>query len=547
MRVNDFVTGEDRECSFLMERSFILNQIYLVKSHFIENPTCMKKLLTLLFAALPFILRSQTEGDLFFRDTVHEIHFQFSQPGYWDSLAANKPQEIYMKCDVTIDGSLYPDAGVRFKGNSSYNNPSVKKPFKIDLEEFVDGQTHDGIKQLSLNNGFKDPTFLREKLMLDFLDAHAIPAPGATFARLYINDELWGLYTVVEDVGKTFLSQRFGNNGGNLFKGDPQGTLTWKGWDQNLYAGDYELKTNEAENDWSSLIALLNALNNTPSAQLPDSLATYLNLENWFSYWAAHNLFANLDSYLGPGHNYYLYQNEDTGLFEFITWDVNEAFGNFKMGLNLQQLKTLPFTYIPQPATQRPLMNRLLQDAAMKQLFANRLCHLLQDFTNEKLDARIDSLAALIRPHVYEDAKKFYSNTQFEQNIGQDLVTPGGPQGPFEIAGLKPFIAARKSSLLTQLAPFGCTATAVLEPKANEIEISPNPASERIFVRTDGQVIASFSLWSVDGKMRQTWEGTNGQRLVELKIDDLPAGIYALLITTGQGRNFIKKIVLAVE
>ena len=507
------------------------------------------KTIVMLAAILVFpaaFLSAQNEGNAFFTEgIVHEIHFQFNQPGYWDSLTQNKPAEIYMKCDVTIDGVGYPDAGVRFKGNSSYNNPSIKKPFKIDLEEFVDGQKHDGLKQLSLNNGFKDPTFLREKLMLDFCNQHGTPAPRASFANLYINGELWGFYTVVEDVGKTFLNQRFGNNDGNLYKGDPHGNLTWKGWLQSNYEMDYELKTNEAENDWTGLIAFLNVVNNVPPAQLPDSLPARLNMDSWLSYWAVHNLFVNLDSYIGSGHNYYLYHNEDTGLFEFITWDVNEAFGNFKMNLNIQQIKTLPFTHIPQPFSQRPLMDRMLQDASFKQQLAERLCELLQDFTLENLSPQINTLAGLIRPHVFADMKKFYSNLQFDQNLTQDLIAPGGPQGPFEIAGLTAFIQARRASLLVQLEQYGCTATAAgFAPKAGEIDIFPNPAADKIHINAAGRFLTQISLFEVNGGLVEKWETDGSSFPFVLQITSQPPGIYWLKMVGKDGFIAVKKLIL---
>ncbi|MBI5915559.1 MAG: CotH kinase family protein [Bacteroidetes bacterium] len=506
----------------------------------------MKQLSTILFCFATIApMLAQTEGDQFFAEgTVHEIHLDFSQVGYWDSLVANKPGEIYMKCDVTIDGILYADAGVRFKGNSSYNNPSTKKPFKIDLEEFVADQTHDGLKQLSLNNGFKDPTFLREKLALDFMNQHGIAAPRATFARLYLNGEFWGLYTVVEDVGKTFLKKRFDNNDGNLFKGDPHGNLTWKGTQQSAYVGDYELKTNEDLNDWSDLIALLDALNNSSAAELPANLAARLNLDSWYGYWAAHSLFVNLDSYVGSGHNYYVYHNEDTDLFEFISWDENEAFGNFKMGLTQQQILALPFTHIPQPFDQRPMMNRLLQDPAMKQAYADRLCELLPDFSNEALDARIDSLADLIRPHVYEDTKKFYPNDLFEQNLSQEVATPGGPQGPFIIAGLKSFINGRRTSLLAQLATFGCVETAV-EAEMSEagIQVFPNPTAGQFFIKTADEAIAEIQLTDLNGRAWQSWQGhlENGQ--MEWTLDEVPLGVYILKMRTEGGKLFLEKLV----
>ena len=194
----------------------------------------------LLYFLYALSLNAQNPGDAFFTEgIVHEIRFQFNQPGYFDSLKANYTLDVYMRCDVTIDGQALPTSGVKYKGNSSYNNPSKKKPFRIDFEEYTDGQLLDGMDKLVLNNAFKDPTFLREKLMLDFLNEHQIAAPRATFARLYINDHYWGLYSVVEDVNKKFLKTRFDNKGGNLFKGDPRGTLVWKGPDPTLYQTDY--------------------------------------------------------------------------------------------------------------------------------------------------------------------------------------------------------------------------------------------------------------------------------------------------------------------
>ena len=501
----------------------------------------------LLLAGLVFgaaALSAQTEGDQFFGSgAIHEIRFYFSQPAYWDSLTQNYTLDVYMPCDVTVDGAPYPQCGVKFKGNSSYNNPGRKKPFRIDFAEYLDGQDHDGLKKLVLNNGFKDPTLLREKLMLDFLNAHGIAAPRATFARLFINDRYWGLYSAVEDVNKTFLNDRFGNKNGNLFKGDPKGTLTWKGWDQSLYQNDYELKTNEEENDWSDLVLFLNVLNNAAPAQLPDSLNRYLNLDGWFKYWAAHNLFVNLDSYVGSGHNYFLYHNTHTDRFEWITWDVNEAFGNFQMGISLANLKTLPFIHIPQPMQQRPMMNRLLPDAAFKQQLAQQICVLLQDFSNERLDGRIDSLAARIRQDVYADTLKFFSNSQFEQNLNQDLTPGPGAPGVSTIAGLKPFIAARRASLLQQLAPYGCVATGVAAPDAaSAMRVFPNPASDKVWLDMNGNRAIAVTLWNQAGlKMAEWLPAKAGVQFVDL--NRVPPGFYTLFLQTNTGVYSAKLIV----
>lgn len=496
----------------------------------------MKYFFTAFFLSLQALsLSAQTAGDAFFSEwTVHEIRFQFSQPGYWDSLKANYILDEYMRCDVQVDGVSLPNSGVKFKGNSSYNNPSNKKPFRIDLAEYVDNQSFDGLKKLVLNNAFKDPTFLREKLMLDFMNQHGINVPRATFARLYLNGKYWGLYSVVEDVNKTFLEDRFGNKDGNLFKGDPKGTLVWKGAQQSLYESDYELKTNETENNWSDLIGLLNALNNSSNLQLADSLGKYMNLESWFSYWAAHNLFVNLDSYIGSGHNYFLYHNSASNKFEWITWDVNEAFGNFQMGMPLANIKTLPYGFIPQPGTQRPIMNRLWTNSALKQQYSDRLCDLLADFNNQKMDARIDSLANLIRTHVYADSLNFFTNNQFEQNLSQDLMLPNVP-GASGIAGLKNFISARNTSLKQQLSTVGCnTSNSVYIIDNQSITVYPNPNNGHFWVSSPGQEMRSIALRSLDGKVLLN-QKFDKQFVFEVNHFSAPPGMYLVTVETEKG------------
>src|SRR5436190_16697701 len=249
----------------------------------------MKKLL-LLFNSAFLILNSAfsqgTEGDsLFYAPTIHTVKLYFSQSGWWDSLVYYKPLDFKMLAGVEIDGNHLDSIGVQFKGNSSYNIPGVKKPFKIDFNEYVSGQNYDGLKTINLNNDFNDSTLMREKIFLDFCLAAGIPAPRCTYANLYLNDTLWGFYTMVEQVNKTFLENRYFNDAGNLFKGDPHGTLQWFGSVPSNYYSEYELKTNETQNDWSDLVRLLDKIKNTPAVNFYDSLELVLNTTAWIRGW----------------------------------------------------------------------------------------------------------------------------------------------------------------------------------------------------------------------------------------------------------------------
>ncbi|MBA3971527.1 MAG: CotH kinase family protein, partial [Bacteroidetes bacterium] len=206
----------------------------------------MKKLLLALLLSGSTALKAQTEGDIFFATpSVHDIYMTFPQTNYWDSLVDYMPLEQYLKADITIDGTVYTNVGIKFKGNSSFSNPSTKKPFKVDMNEFATGQDIDGLKKFNLNNGFKDPSFMREKVALDFYNEHGLAAPRCAYARVYLNGTYWGLYMFVEEANKTFLDDddRFSNKQGNLFKGDPSGDLKWLGSAATSYYAKYELHT----------------------------------------------------------------------------------------------------------------------------------------------------------------------------------------------------------------------------------------------------------------------------------------------------------------
>lgn len=477
-------------------------------------------------------VNAQNEGNVFFSSPqVHEIYITFNQTSYWDSLTAGYTGDYYIKGDVEIDGVTMLDCGVKMKGNSSYNNPSIKKSFKLDFNEYVSGQDHDGLKKLNLNNCFKDPTFLREKLMLDFVRENNGYGPRCHYANVYLNGTLWGLYTSVEEIDKTFLEANFGDKRGNLFKGDPSGDLKWLGTSQATYETKYELKTNETTNNWGDLINFINTLNNTNVTTLDQSLDTIFDFDNYAITWAAHNLFANLDSYIGSGHNYYLYYDSLTTQFKFITWDVNEAFGNFNQGMSISQLEQMSISYAPNPAGNRPLTEKCLQNTNYFNLYKTTLCDLLQlNFSIYGMEAKIDALANLIRPSVQADPNKFFTNQNFEDNIENDITVIGTPGGN-NIPGIKSFIIDRRNALAIQLSSF-CTVGLDSEISREELIIYPNPTLNEInFYIQESNL--NYEILNLIGSKIQDGILTNGKNTIN--IESLTEGIYLINVKNKDG------------
>jgi hypothetical protein len=409
-------------------------------------------MLVLLLAVPP---RAWSAGEAIFdSDQVFTVDIAFPQPAFWDSLTAYYAagNEQYMAATVTVNGVAFDSVGVRLKGNASYSHPNDKKPFRLSFDEYRGDQRWDGLKGVHLNNCWEDPTFLREKLHLDLLRDAGIPAPRANFAALSLNGEPWGFYSLVEHVDKTFLTARFGDNGGNLYKavdgllGGPISDFRWYGSDPALYVNRYELKTDDSPDPWTDLITVLDNLNN--AADVATALPPLVNLESVYRAVAADLMMSSLDSYAGSGRNFYIYFNPLTAKMEWVVWDAGMSFGSYWP--LTQNFETLSITYASS-TTNRPLVAKIFNDPTLRQEYLQAFCHLFSEhFSSERLVPQLEALAALVRPHVQADPRKMYTNAQFETNLTTD-ITVGGHRKP----GLVAFIAAREANVAAQLDALG--------------------------------------------------------------------------------------------
>ncbi|MDQ3112396.1 MAG: CotH kinase family protein [Bacteroidota bacterium] len=496
-----------------------------------------RALLIILISASSFFQLRAADGDsIWANNFIHDIYFTFAQTSYWDTLLANHTADVDTRVDMIFDGQALPSCGIKMKGNSSFNGPSNKKSFKVDLNEFVSGQDYDGIKKFNLNNGFKDPSMLREKLALDFMNAHNVTAPRCNFARVYLNGVYWGLYTIVEEIDSKFLKQHYPDDDGNLFKGDPSGDLKWYGSSESAYYTRYELENNTTQNDWGDLVHLADIINNTPPSSFYDSLETVFDSWAFLNYMAATNMFANLDSYIGSGHNYYIYDDSTYFKFRWIAWDVNESFGNFMMTFNTSTIQTMNYDYVSS-STNRPLATKMLADPTYRAMYLSCLCNLMPYFNNSQMDATIDSLANVIRSSVYSDNLKTYTNQQFEDNINMPVnSTPG----------LKSFISARSASLTSQLSFTNCWLGVNEQPVfTNAISVYPNPAqtSVTISVSESAGADAVISFSDVTGKELLLIQPDQNHQYV-LSTADLPAGIYFLVLNSAGNSPVTSKLVV---
>lgn len=408
-----------------------------------------KNLFSFIFAIVVNIGISQTLYDI---NTIQTIEINFTQTNWdymLDTATAGYESDI-MANWVKINGVQYDSVGVRYKGNSTYNANQVKNPFHITLDAFKN-QDYQGYTDIKLSNVAKDPSFVREVLSYKILRKY-MHASLSNYANVYVNGSLIGLYVNSESVSKSFVNNHFYSNDNAFFKCNPPAgagpgstakpNLVNLGTDSTSYYDAYEMKSDYG---WEDLIALTDSIANNIN-----NVEKILDVDRALWMIAFDNVFVNLDSYIGGfAQNYYLYK-DNNGRFNSIVWDLNESFGTFSQTgtLNLstttskQQMTHL--LHINDAAW--PLIKQLLAVPKYKRMYIAHMRTILsENFANGSYYTDAQALQTLISSSVTADVNKFYTFSQFTNNLTTD-VTSGMTNAP----GLTNLMNARNAWLNTQ-------------------------------------------------------------------------------------------------
>lgn len=159
---------------------------------------------------------------IFNDDKVMDINIEMDETA-WQEMLDNASAEEYTAANITVNGVTYNNIAIRPKGNSSLSqlvmdDTTERYSFKVKFDEYVDGQTLDGLSKLVLNNNMSDATYMREYLSYKLLDSLGVPTPACSYANITVNGEEWGLYLAVEPVEEEFIERNYGSTDGNLYK-----------------------------------------------------------------------------------------------------------------------------------------------------------------------------------------------------------------------------------------------------------------------------------------------------------------------------------------
>ena len=366
-------------------------------------------------------LRHQTRT---FEDLMAEIEkYELSRPfaSIYDWFSAT----------VTIDGEGHTEVGVRKKGLLG-SQSDTKPSLKLRYDKYVDGQSLGGVmERMALNNSVQDPSMINTCLAYQVFAAAGNPAPRCNFATVTVNGRELGLYVHVEEIKRPFLARHFDSAEGNLYEGTVSDFTP-------EYRGTMEKKTNEEEDDWSDVEAVMAALQD-PSESGLEALGEWVDLDRFLSFWATEVLVGHWDGYVGDRNNYHFYRQRE-GKFVFIPWGVDDTF-HLKEDPN-------PFDNISNPPPSvlalTAIPNRLYNHPEWRGKYAARLKEVLDTaWDEEALLARVEEMAAIVQEHgLPEERAKAAEDTDRVRKFilkrrGEILadLTPEPPHWPEPYAG----------------------------------------------------------------------------------------------------------------
>ncbi|HTI72580.1 MAG TPA: CotH kinase family protein [Candidatus Limnocylindria bacterium] len=325
-------------------------------------------------------------------------------------------------CTLEAGGQKWTNVSMRFKGVSSLvRSPNgYKRPFKFDFDRDSKDRRFMGVEELYFNNNVNDATQMREALAYELFRRAGLPAPRTAFARVYLTipgrmeNRLLGLYTLVEVVEGDFLKRAFGSKKGLLLKPESMQGLEYMGDNWNSYVDRYHPKHDPTPEEAKRFMEFVKLIRQASPDQFSARLGDYLETEQFAKFVALNAILANVDSFLGNGHNYFLYNNPTSHRATFIPWDLNESFGMHPVsGASGDQMMS---SVLRPNADPNLLVERFIKDPVFGPMYRAQCAALLTNiFVPSKLAKDIDRIAAVTKPVVFEESKR--AKADFERTV----------------------------------------------------------------------------------------------------------------------------------
>ncbi|WP_342506586.1 CotH kinase family protein [Sporosarcina sp. FSL K6-2383] len=295
---------------------------------------------------------------------------------------------------LQVEGTTY-DVDIAYRG--SYTRKFRKRSYRI---EFIDPKTFSGAREIHLNAEYKDPSLFRSKLSFDFFNDIGVLSPESQHVNLTRNGSLKGVYLQLESVDEFFLQKRGLPSGPIYYAANNDANFSLmrdEKMKETLLSG-YQRAIGEPSDD-ELLLELINKINTVPLADFPHEISQSFNIDRLLRWLAGAVCTMNNDGFT---HNYALYRNSGTGLFEIIPWDYDATWGRKVDG------GIMPYDYVPlEGKKSNHLCYLLMRVPEFRKFYRDILEEILETkFTVDYMESNVVSLHEALRPHILLDPYK---------------------------------------------------------------------------------------------------------------------------------------------
>ncbi len=311
--------------------------------------------------------------------------------------------------DEPVNGNLKVGKK-RFHIFISYRGSHIRKLKKKSyFIKCISPKVMNGAQEFHLNAEYKDPSMMRNKLSFDFFSDIGVMAPSAKYINLKLNGRNEGIYLQLDSVDKLFLQTKNKPAGSIFYAVDDDANFSLigsfeEGAKKSLTQG-YEQKCGHKE-DRNKLEELIYITNITERSSFKEEIEKYLDTKKYLQWLAGVVCTQNFDGFV---HNYSLYLNSETGLFEIMPWDFDATWGRDING------KEMPYDYVRCQGF-NTLSARLLDLPYYQSMYIDILREILNEkFTPEYISPLLNDQFKLIHPYILNDPYLKGKRDQFEK------------------------------------------------------------------------------------------------------------------------------------
>jgi len=247
-------------------------------------------------------------------------------------------QDVYYNCGVRFIGSPFHRAGTGYTGykisfNADEKLHGVKEMVRVDKNpngSFHDHISYDLQRWMGLPHCDVEWIHLRLNGRNEGTLEDTVPPGASRYTDTFYRGDADGHCFEVDD------RFAFTNDNDTLMQpfSNTNADFAWLGPDKDPYRHNFEIRNHDNDDDYTSIILMLDILNRSLLNEYQQRVATIINVEQWFKLFAIRACLSDWDFIaFTRGKNCYLYYPPAQRRWDLLGWDSELTFGTTNMSI----------------------------------------------------------------------------------------------------------------------------------------------------------------------------------------------------------------------